>query len=121
MIAADQLQRAHAGVAEVDAIGLGGTEIHPMAGRCFRRPFGADYFTITDNGLLTDWREQLHFFDKIAQTPTFTSIYKALRSTVENEWDRHQIAKDFRAYRIGLKEKRSHLLPFLSYGLPDLT
>lgn len=28
-------------------IGLGNTEIHPMVGRAFRRPFGQDYFTLT--------------------------------------------------------------------------
>ena len=34
-------------------------EIHPMLGRCFRRPFGQDYATITEGGLLTNWIDQL--------------------------------------------------------------
>jgi len=59
-------------------IGLGGTEVHPMPGRAFRRPFGQDYYTITDNGILDHWTDQLSFF-KNPHTPTFGSIFSALR------------------------------------------
>ena len=37
-------------------------EIHPMFGRCFRRPFGQDYATITEGGLLTNWIDQVELF-----------------------------------------------------------
>ena len=51
--------------------GSASTEIHPMFGRCFRRPFGQDYFTITDNGLLEHWVKQLDWFEKVAEPPSF--------------------------------------------------
>jgi hypothetical protein len=69
-------------------IGLDKTEIHPMHGRALRRPFGQDYFTITQHGLLGDWRDQLEYFERIAQTPSFESIYKHLRYLVDTEWRR---------------------------------
>ena len=47
-------------------IGLGSTEVHPMPGRAFRRPFGQDYYTITDGGLLENWIDQLNFFENPA-------------------------------------------------------
>ncbi len=61
-------------------------EIHPMFGRCFRRPFGQDYVTITENGLLTDWIEQLNYFEYDAATPSFAAIYSALRSKLLEQW-----------------------------------
>jgi len=67
-------------------IGLGGTEIHPMFGRCFRRPFGEDYFTITDKGMLENWVQQLDYFEKVAEPPGFGRIYQALRSLLLKEW-----------------------------------
>jgi len=67
-------------------IGLGGTEIHPMFGRCFRRPFGADYYTITDSGLLEHWTDQLNYFENVAQPPKFNAIYQAMRSLLLKEW-----------------------------------
>jgi hypothetical protein len=69
-------------------IGLGKTEIHPMQGRALRRPFGHDYFTITENGLLDDWRDQLEYFKNIAATPSFEAIFKAMRQLVDVEWTR---------------------------------
>ena len=66
-------------------IGLGGTEVHPMPGRAFRRPFGQDYYTICDDGLLDTWIEQLAFFEK-PHTPTFGSIFNALRLLLRRSW-----------------------------------
>ena len=60
-------------------------EIHPMFGRCFRRPFGQDYATITENGILTNWIEQLNYFDGDAR-PSFTAIYSALRGRLLAQW-----------------------------------
>ena len=51
------------------AIGLGDTEVHPMFGRPHRRPFGKDYLTITNSGLLEDWIEQLNYFENVGETP----------------------------------------------------
>ena len=67
-------------------IGLGETEIHPMFGRCFRRPFGEDYYTITNAGLLENWVDQLDYFENVAQPPSFIAIYQALRSVLWREW-----------------------------------
>jgi hypothetical protein len=70
----------------LQTIGLGATEIHPMFGRPFRRPFGQDYFTITDKGLLTGWIDQLNYFENVAETPTFAAIYQELRSLLKSNW-----------------------------------
>ena len=67
-------------------IGLGSTEIHPMFGRPFRRPFGEDYYTITDSGLLERWTDQLDYFGNVAQPPSFGAIYQAMRSLLVEEW-----------------------------------
>lgn len=71
-------------------IGLGNTEIHPMVGRAFRRPFGEDYFIITPDGLLDDWRKQLQYFENDARTPPFESIFDAMRQIMSQEWGRYQ-------------------------------
>jgi hypothetical protein len=75
---------------KLDAIGLTGTEVHPMFGRPFRRPFGQDYYTITDNGLLDGWIDQLNYFENVAQPPAFARIYEALRSLLLREWGSYQ-------------------------------
>lgn len=71
-------------------IGLGNTEIHPMIGRAFRRPFGEDYFTITPDGLLDDWRKQLDYFENDARTPPFEVVFESLRQLMVQEWGRYQ-------------------------------
>ena len=49
-------EATHAEVkARLGEIGLGHVEVHPMKGRCLRRPFGTDYKTITPEGVLDDW------------------------------------------------------------------
>ena len=57
-----------------------------MFGRPFRRPFGEDYFTITDSGLLEHWTDQLDYFENVAQPPSFNAIYHAMRSLLLKEW-----------------------------------
>jgi len=54
--------------AELERLGLATTEVHPMPGRCLRRPFGQDYATITNEGLLTPWQHQTSFFEFVAET-----------------------------------------------------
>ena len=57
------------------AIGLPDIEVYPMIGQCFRRPFGADYKTITPNGVFDDWLRQLEYFDgPKPQSPSFRQI-----------------------------------------------
>lgn len=67
-------------------IGLGGTEVHPMHGRCFRRPFGQDYYTITEEGLLGNWIKQLDHFQSATEAPSFKAIYRGLRGLMVASW-----------------------------------
>jgi len=91
-------------------IGLAGTEIHPMHGRCFRRPFGQDYFTITDHGLLESWIEQLDYFEQTAEPPTFNAVYQALRSLLVKEWEGYQATGKME--KVGLTGGKPHLLKY---------
>ena len=100
--------------AKLKGIGLGSTEVHPMFGRPFRRPFGQDYHTITDDGLLTNWRQQLHFFDN-PHTPTFASIWSALRKLVEDGWADYQAGSAKSVF----PKDRQHLMPFFRSGMLD--
>lgn len=59
-------------------IGLGSTEVHPMQGRCLRRPFGVDYRTITPDGVLEYWPDQLDYWDYDQRTPSFRQIAMTL-------------------------------------------
>ncbi len=64
---------------DLAAIGLAYIEVHPMIGRCFRRPFGSDYKTITPNGVFDNWLWQLMYFDgPKPQIPSFRQIVLAL-------------------------------------------
>jgi len=91
-------------------IGLGNTEIHPMFGRCFRRPFGADYFTITDDGILEHWVKQLDWFEKATEPPSFRAVYHALRSLLVREWDGYDATGKME--KVGLMEGKPHLLKY---------
>ena len=73
-------------------IGLPSTEAHPMPGRCLRRPFGADYGTITPHGVLESWTEQLDYFEQDARTPTFKQVCRALVVRMARQWERWQNA-----------------------------
>ena len=68
-------------------IGLGNVESHPMPGRCFRRPFGADYRTITPDGVLTHWIAQLNYFENDGRTPDFITICQELVKAMRNQWE----------------------------------
>jgi len=76
-------------------IGLGDTEVHPMSGRCKRRPFGEHYRTITADGVLTTWQHQLDYYLNPGQTPSFRQIAVTLLDALEDQWsswlsDQHQ-------------------------------
>jgi hypothetical protein len=92
-------------------IGLGGTEIHPMFGRCFRRPFGEDYITITDVKLLENWVDQLDYFENVAQPPSsFTAIYRAMRSVFSQEWGRYLNQRTMAKFGSGKPHLRKYFL-----------
>ena len=80
-------EKVHMGTkAELERIGLGKMEVHPMPGRCLRRPFGKDYATITKEGLLTTWQSQSSFFEFVAETPPFDLIVRTLLAKVQAQW-----------------------------------
>ena len=74
-------------------IGVNVPEIHPMFGRCFRRPFGPDYATVTDNSLLTNWIDQLDYFEHRATTPGFPAIFQALRGKLLAQWRSYDVSR----------------------------
>ena len=89
-------------------------EIHPMPGRCFRRLFGQDYSTITEAGLLTDWIDQLNFFENKAAAPSFAAIFRALRGKLLTRWDNYNcwggpIPSRWRQRRIDTNDLRREL------------
>lgn len=67
-------------------IGLDQTEVHPMSGRCKRRPFGEHYRTITEDGLLEPWQRQLAFYLNPGRTPSFERICRTLLQAVKDQW-----------------------------------
>ena len=105
--------------AKLKRIGLAATEVHPMKGRPFRRPFGQDYYTITNDGLIEEWWRQLDYFENDAQTPTFDAIYQALRSLVLEGWSNYGYSRlaepsagnaHLRRYEVDRKRVRIGLL-----------
>ena len=68
-------------------IGMERTEVHPMKGRCQRRPFGEHYRTITADGVLTDWRAQTRHFLNPGPVPSFQQVYDEVRSSLLRQWD----------------------------------
>jgi hypothetical protein len=80
-------EKVHKGTkTELERLGLAKTEVHPMPGRCLRRPFGKDYATITREGLLTPWQHQTTFFEFVAETPPFELIARTLLAKVQEQW-----------------------------------
>jgi hypothetical protein len=89
---------------DLAAIGLSNIEVHPMIGRCFRRPFGSDYKTITCNGVYDDWREQLmHFDGPNPPSPSFRQIVLALLKSMIRQakaWSSNNFSFDKNKARI---------------------
>jgi hypothetical protein len=85
---------------ELARIGLGNTEVHPMAGRCKRRPFGEHYRTITAKGVLTTWQQQLDYFLSPGQTPSFRQIAQALLDGLIEQWRCWRDRRDARNCRL---------------------
>lgn len=94
-----------------------------MPGRAFRRPFGQDYYTITNNGLLDDWIAQLNFFEN-PHTPTFENIFKALRSLLSKGlgdfYCPHTEARSVRRNAMGtVKQDLARLDQWAEDGFPE--
>ena len=71
----------------LERIGYGNTEVHPMSGRCKRRPFGEHYRTITKDGILATWQQQLDYYVAPSDTPSFRQIAKTLLSALDYQWN----------------------------------
>jgi hypothetical protein len=71
---------------QLAAVGLSQLEVHPMPGRSFRRPFGRDFVTITPEGPLTAWWEQLDYWEFDRRTPSFREISIVLLELMVRQW-----------------------------------
>ena len=88
-------------------IGLGDVEVHPMAGRCFRRPFGRDYLIITPETTLTDWRDQVTYYEDDARTAPFDRIVEAMLGRIDDSIRRYYRAdKCLTKLRLSVVEER---------------
>lgn len=70
------------------ALGLGHCEVYPspgLANQCVRRPFGKDYYTLTDDGPLGDWICQLDYFES-EEFPSFDAIVVGIIHQLLIEW-----------------------------------
>ena len=67
-------------------IGLEKTEVHPMEGRCKRRPFGEHYRTITVDGVVEPWQKQLTYYLTPGPTPSFNHICRTMLRAVKDQW-----------------------------------
>ena len=70
------------------ALGLGRCEVYPspqLKHQCVRRPFGKDYYTLTGDGPIADWMEQLDYFQSEAY-PSFADIVEGIVYRLLMEW-----------------------------------
>ena len=79
---------------QLEAIGLGSVEVHPMQGRCLRRPFGRDYVTITPEGEVAPWQWQVDYYEDDGRTAPFDRIVEAMIRRVERSVDRYYRADE---------------------------
>ncbi len=83
-------------------IGLGDTELYPspeLGDQVLRRPFGLDYHTITDSGLLSDWVDQLDHFESANPAPAFSSIVRSMLTLAGSGWSAAERGAKFRRCR----------------------
>ncbi len=80
--------RQNAGWRRLELARLGADmEVHPNLERCLRRPFGSHYRTITPDGILTGWLDQIRYFDQPGPAPTFETIFRAIREAIVCQHD----------------------------------
>ena len=87
----DSLTLHHQNKRVLTNIGLPHIEAHPMPGRCFRRPFGQDYRTVSPEAVLDSWLDQVEYFEFDRRTPGFTQICEALIEGMlaqQDNWNR---------------------------------
>lgn len=104
-------------------IGLPSVEAHPMPGRCLRRPFGADYRTISPEGIITDWEQQLNFFENEGHPPSFRAICSSLLNAMYQQWkswDRYgdENRKDVRKFIEQHRPEIFEVIDWLDAGCP---
>ena len=107
----------------LDRLGLGSVEVHPMPGRCLRRPFGRDYACITPEGELQGyWTAQQRYFEDDARTPPFEVILEAFRKRITasvRQWSDWASA-DERTILPTINERLSQVEDWVSSGCPVL-
>lgn len=106
-------------------IGLGSTEVHPMSGRCKRRPFGFHYRTISKDGVLDTWQEQLAYYLNPGPTPEFEHICQTLLACLREQWRclqchvaAHKGSRDLQAVVDEHAHKNGDVENWLSDGCP---
>ena len=103
-------------------------EVYPDSSKPFRRPFGRDYRTITPQGILTDWRDQLDYYlDDQRQLPDFPTVVRAFIEVVDAEvararetittFDQH--GRRGRIDFLTIAERLTIVEGWLSAGCPD--
>ena len=68
----------------LEELGLGSVEVHPMSGRCIRRPFGRDYLVVTPDGILTMWQDQVNYYEDDARSAPFDQIVEAMLGRIDH-------------------------------------
>lgn len=115
-------------------IGLGDIELYPspqLWEQVLRRPFGLDYHTITDAGLLTHWTDQLDHFEAATRAPSFPSVVHQMLELARRGWQRVRRGATFRRRQESLfasqrflndtllEEEVEQVLAWLDSGCPD--
>ena len=69
-------------------LGLGKCEVYPspqLQDQCVRRPFGKDYYSLTEDGPVDNWMWQLDYFESSA-FPSFSAIVDGIIRRLHFEW-----------------------------------
>jgi hypothetical protein len=115
-------------------IGLADLEVYPspqLMKWVLRHPFGQDYYTITDDGLLFDWVEQLDHFEAANRAPAFPTIVRSLVELERAGWQAVRFGAKFRRKQEGpfafkrflndrlLEREAEAVLAWVEAGCPD--
>ena len=114
-----QLDDVHLEIkAGLEQIDCGHIEVHPMHGRCFRRPFGEDYITITPEGSLHLWQDQVNYYEHDFRTPSFEQIVREMVRVSEREYREclyHDSSRDIEV----VPSRNAEVLAWLERGCKD--
>lgn len=115
-------------------IGLGDLEVYPspkLRSQVLRRPFGMDYYTITNDGLLTFWDEQLEHFETATRAPSFRVIVRSLVALARVGWQSVRNGSKFLCKEVNpfaskrslndrlLESEAERVLAWVDAGCPD--